>query len=334
MNSVTLPYQPAITFDTGNADTAFNVTLTGNVTTTALLGGNPGTQVVFNIIQDNSGSHTWAWPSNVLNAPAIQSAANSVTTVLLVKRSSAIWDFASDSGAGGGGGGGTPGGANSTIQFNDSGSFNGITRSMVDVDAFSLVDAGGTSMTYGPGGLTGTDVSGNVFTGGFAAIALENINTAEAAVLETATHSAELQLNSGDGATISVTSSTGSILANYSDGTDSFNTNLTGGTVQSQFTDAAGDSFAINLNGGAASATVTDSTAHATVVASTKVTSGGVVLTAAAATAASGQVALGSTHQTTVGAAGGAAAVPATASGYLIINVAGTNFVIPYFAAA
>ena len=55
---------------------------------------------------------------------------------------------------------------------------------------------------------------------------------------------------------------------------------------------------------------------------------------AVAPTVTAGQVAIGATHQTTVGAAGGASALPATPTGYLIINVAGTAMVIPYYAQA
>lgn len=59
-----------------------------------------------------------------------------------------------------------------------------------------------------------------------------------------------------------------------------------------------------------------------------------VVLKQVAPTVAASQIGLGSTTQTTVGAAGGASALPATPTGYLIINVAGTNRVIPYYAQA
>ena len=57
-------------------------------------------------------------------------------------------------------------------------------------------------------------------------------------------------------------------------------------------------------------------------------------LSTVAPTVAAGHVGYGATVQATVGAAGGAAAVPATADGYLIINIAGTAKVIPYFAAS
>jgi hypothetical protein len=46
------------------------------------------------------------------------------------------------------------------------------------------------------------------------------------------------------------------------------------------------------------------------------------------------QVGISATTQTTVGAAGGASALPTTPLGYLLINVAGTNAVIPYFKAS
>lgn len=58
------------------------------------------------------------------------------------------------------------------------------------------------------------------------------------------------------------------------------------------------------------------------------------VVTTAAPTVSSGQVGLGSSVQTTVGSAGAASALPANPTGYLIINVAGTNRVVPYYAAS
>jgi hypothetical protein len=58
----------------------------------------------------------------------------------------------------------------------------------------------------------------------------------------------------------------------------------------------------------------------------------GVVLAAVAPTVAASQVGLGGTTATTVGAAGGASALPATPTGYLVINVAGTQMKVPYYA--
>lgn len=60
---------------------------------------------------------------------------------------------------------------------------------------------------------------------------------------------------------------------------------------------------------------------------------GGVILNSTAApTVVASQIGLGATTATTVGAAGGASALPATPSGYWIINVAGTQMKVPYYA--
>jgi len=50
-----------------------------------------------------------------------------------------------------------------------------------------------------------------------------------------------------------------------------------------------------------------------------------------ATTVGANEISIGSITATTVGAAGGASALPATPLGYLIINVAGTNVKIPYY---
>lgn len=51
----------------------------------------------------------------------------------------------------------------------------------------------------------------------------------------------------------------------------------------------------------------------------------------AAGNVGAGAVGYGGTTQTTVGAAGGASALPATPVGYIIVNVAGTNRTIPFY---
>jgi hypothetical protein len=56
-----------------------------------------------------------------------------------------------------------------------------------------------------------------------------------------------------------------------------------------------------------------------------------VTLTAAAPTVAAAQVGLGSTVAATA-TAGSGGALPITVQAYLIINVAGTQFKVPYFA--
>lgn len=59
-----------------------------------------------------------------------------------------------------------------------------------------------------------------------------------------------------------------------------------------------------------------------------------VVANGAASTVTAGKISFGGTTQTTVGAAGGASALPATPTGYIIVNVAGTNRVVPFYAAS
>jgi len=62
-----------------------------------------------------------------------------------------------------------------------------------------------------------------------------------------------------------------------------------------------------------------------------RVDAGAFRATAAATNSGSGAVMIGATTRTTVGAAGGASALPATPTGYLIINVAGTERQIPFY---
>ena len=54
--------------------------------------------------------------------------------------------------------------------------------------------------------------------------------------------------------------------------------------------------------------------------------------TGVAASVGAGTIAYGGTTATTVGAAGGASALPATPTGYIIVNVAGTQMKVPYYA--
>jgi hypothetical protein len=58
---------------------------------------------------------------------------------------------------------------------------------------------------------------------------------------------------------------------------------------------------------------------------------GTLVLTAAAPTVAAAQVGIGGTTAATA-TAGAGGALPATVQAYLVINVAGTQFKVPYFA--
>lgn len=83
----------AVTFTatpTFNATTAntFVMTLTGAVTSSTFIPSFAGQTVTFVITQDGTGSRTFVWPTNVVSAPTIKSAANA-TTVLTCRVDSA-----------------------------------------------------------------------------------------------------------------------------------------------------------------------------------------------------------------------------------------------------
>jgi hypothetical protein len=65
----------------------FDMTLTGNVTSSTLAGIGTGQFVQFFIQQYGVGSRTFAWPANVENPPVINPAASATTTALFVMRS-------------------------------------------------------------------------------------------------------------------------------------------------------------------------------------------------------------------------------------------------------
>ena len=62
-----------------------------------------------------------------------------------------------------------------------------------------------------------------------------------------------------------------------------------------------------------------------------KVTAVSQVLTGSAPTVSAGNISFGSDHQSTVGSAGSASALPGQPSGYLEVNIEGTAFVLPYY---
>lgn len=77
-----IPYNPNITID-GTNYTAFEVTLTGNVTlATANL--QPGNLYTITFKQDGAGNHTVAWPGNVFNGMNVCSVAGSRSTQTFV----------------------------------------------------------------------------------------------------------------------------------------------------------------------------------------------------------------------------------------------------------
>jgi hypothetical protein len=78
--------------------------------------------------------------------------------------------------------------------------------------------------------------------------------------------------------------------------------------------------------GWTAGAACTISTGGLTISAGTLIVSG------AASNSGANSICWGGRNQSTVGAAGGASALPATPAGYAIINVDGTDRVIPFYA--
>lgn len=97
--------------------------------------------------------------------------------------------------------------------------------------------------------------------------------------------------------------------------------------------DNTGDTY-INAEGAGAKVYIgKDSTGSNAGTGGLYVWQGGLVINnKAAPTVAANQIGFGSTTASTVGAAGAASALPATPSGYIIVNIAGTNFKIPYYA--
>jgi hypothetical protein len=66
--------------------TTFDITLTGNVTSSTMTNVNPGSIYTFIIVQDATGNRTFAWPANVKNAEAIAPAANAISVQSFVAR--------------------------------------------------------------------------------------------------------------------------------------------------------------------------------------------------------------------------------------------------------
>jgi hypothetical protein len=70
VNLVAFSATPTFDASLGNTQT---ITLTANVTSSILSNAAAGEWLVFDIIQDATGSRTFAWPTNVLNAGVIGS---------------------------------------------------------------------------------------------------------------------------------------------------------------------------------------------------------------------------------------------------------------------
>jgi hypothetical protein len=107
--------------------------------------------------------------------------------------------------------------------------------------------------------------------------------------------------------------------------------NATSDFTRLQFGGTTASFPALQRSGSTLQAVVGDASAYCNFVALTgNFTS--VTARSVAGTVAAGEVAYGGTTATTVGAAGGASALPATPTGYIIVNVAGANMKVPYYA--
>lgn len=79
--AVTVTFSATPTFDATKGN-AFQITLTGNVTSSTLSNAVAGQFLFFTVTQDGTGSHTFAWPSNFQNAPTVVSTASKSTNVV------------------------------------------------------------------------------------------------------------------------------------------------------------------------------------------------------------------------------------------------------------
>ncbi len=62
----------------------FLLTLTNNVTSSTISGGTIGQVATFDVCQNATGTYTFVWPTNLLNAPPVLANANSCTSVIAV----------------------------------------------------------------------------------------------------------------------------------------------------------------------------------------------------------------------------------------------------------
>lgn len=82
---VTVAFSATPVFNASTGE-SFEMTLTGNVTSSTLTNTFAGEVVTFIIIQDGTGNRTFVWPVNVKNASDINPLANSITTQAFIAR--------------------------------------------------------------------------------------------------------------------------------------------------------------------------------------------------------------------------------------------------------
>lgn len=95
------------TFDSSTAS-YFSITLTGNVTSSTISNASDGRIIYFNICQDATGGRTFTWPTAVLNAATVSTAASSCTSASFIydgsnwrelapaSRGSSVFDYVVD----------------------------------------------------------------------------------------------------------------------------------------------------------------------------------------------------------------------------------------------
>ena len=82
---VTVAYSATPAFNAA-LSAGFDITLTGNVTSSTITGQFFGELIAFVIVQDATGGRTFAWPSNVYGAGAIGLAPNAISVQLFLTR--------------------------------------------------------------------------------------------------------------------------------------------------------------------------------------------------------------------------------------------------------
>lgn len=79
-STVTYSATPSFAGNSAAAINVFDITLTGNVTSSTISGLQAGSIVQFIIRQNATGGYTFAWPSNVNNPPSVNTVASSKST--------------------------------------------------------------------------------------------------------------------------------------------------------------------------------------------------------------------------------------------------------------
>ena len=80
-NALTFSATPAFNATSYNN---FTMTLSGNVTSSTITGGTFGQGIFISLCQDSTGGRTVVWPTNLINAPVMASAASACTSLLAI----------------------------------------------------------------------------------------------------------------------------------------------------------------------------------------------------------------------------------------------------------